>query len=222
MTELSNFKYIWKEWITPLIYDLYNQTDKNFKEKCNLKIRNLDDICVKAEQYYQRKRKEAKEIFYGNYSEGDSKTLHRMDFHKISAIICRTLIEYKVFDFDEIICKEYINNINAYDTDWAVKNALINYRLAFYSSVVFMFHSMQFEYNKKDKKLFESIKNKNCLNLYETHISNNNKVKESFENCVILDLAKRDINNRSFDIFMYAIIMYQLEEHNKSLLLNDK
>ena len=51
-------------------------------------------------------------------------------------------------------------------------------------------------------------------------ISNNTKVKESFENCIILDLAKRDINNHSFDYFMYAIIMYQLEEHNKNYLYN--
>ena len=52
--------------------------------------------------------------------------------------------------------------------------------------------------------------------------ANNNKiVKESFENCIILDLAKRDIGNRSFDYFMYAIIMYQLEEHNKSLLISE-
>lgn len=145
-----------------------------------------------------------------------------MDFHKISAILCRTLIEYKVYDFDEKLCKEYIDkNIDSYNTDWVVKNALINFRLAFYSSVVFMFHAMQFELYKENKDLFELLEQKGKLSLYETNISNNSKVKESFENCIVLDLAKRDIGNHSFDYFVYAIIMYQLEEHNKNLLLNN-
>lgn len=233
MDDLSNFQYMWSKWIIPLINDLYNQMDKDFKEYCGVYIRELDQISIKAENYYQRKREEAKRAFYGEYHKGDSKTEHRMDFHKISSIICRTLIEYKVYGFDERLCQDYIDKyINPYDTDWVVRNALINFRLAFHGSVVFLFHSMQFEYYKNDKRLFELIKDKNQLDLYDSsafsiytenqYNANNNKiVKESFENCIILDLAKRDIGNRSFDYFMYAIIMYQLEEHNKSLLISE-
>ena len=81
---------------------------------------------------------------------------------------------------------------------------------------------MQFEYYKNDKYLFELLEQQGNLNLYDTHMSNDSKVKESFENCIVLDLAKRDIGNYSFDYFMYAIIMYQLEEHNKELLLSCK
>lgn len=222
MENASNFKYIWTEWIVPLVNDLYNQTDKNFREYCKVRIRDLDKICNEAEKYYQLKREEVKRAFYGEYHKGDSEVEHRMDFHKISAIICRTLIEYKVYDFDEQLCQEYVDkNINPCNTDWVVRNALMNFRLAFYGSVVFMFHSMQFEYYKENMELFRLLEKKGRLDLYETSISSNAKVKESFENCIILDLAKRDIGNRSFDYFMYAIIMYQLEEHNKKLLLND-
>lgn len=53
MDEYSNFRYIWNKWIVPLINDLYTQTDEIFREKCNLKIRDLDDICNEAEVYYQ-------------------------------------------------------------------------------------------------------------------------------------------------------------------------
>jgi len=220
MKETSNFRYIWTEWIVPLINDLYLQTDEQFRRYCNLRVRNLDELCNHAEKYYQYKRDELKRIFYGEYHKGDSETEHRMDFHKISALICRTLIEYKVYDFDEVLCQRYVDNkIDAYNTDWVVKNALINFRLAFYSSVVFMFHSMQFEYYKENKELFSLLEQKGQLDLYEICHSDNAKVKESFENCIILDLAKRDIGNRSFDYFMYSIIMYQLEEYNKNLLL---
>lgn len=222
MESKSNFRYIWTEWIVPLINDIYIQSDHQFRKYCKVHIRDLDKIYNDAEKYYQHKREEVKRAFYGEYHKGDSETEHRMDFHKISAIICRTLIEYKVYDFDENLCREYVDkNITPYDTDWVVRNALINFRLAFYSSVMFIFHAMQFEYYKENRKLFELLNKKGKLNLYGSHMSSNDKVKESFENCMILDLAKRDIGNHSFDYFMYAIIMYQLEEHNKNLLLNE-
>ncbi len=41
---------------------------------------------------------------------------------------------------------------------------------------------------------------------------------ESFENYIIIDLAKRDVNNKSFELFMYAALMYQLEEYNRIIL----
>lgn len=228
MEQLSNFQYIWSQWIIPLIEDLYSQLDESYREYCNVQIRDLQKICIDAEQYYQKKREEVKRDFYGEYHREDSKMGHRMDFHKIGAIVCRTLIEYKVYDFDTMRCKEYVDrNISASDTDWVVKNALINFRLAFYSSVVLLFHAMRFEYFKEDKDLYKRLCQKSKLDLYGTDDSQDDQVKESqakesFENCIVLDLAKRDIRNRSFDFFMYAIVLYQLEEHNKNLLVKEK
>lgn len=218
MEETSNFRYIWNQWIVPLADDLYAQLDNDFKQYCHVRIRNMDKICVNAEKYYQKKRVEVKKEFYGEYHRGDSQKNHRMDFHKIGSIICKTLIEYKVFDFNTNSCRKYVEQKNdPYDTDWVVKNTLINFRLAFYSSVVFLFQAMRFEYAKSNKELYKALSKKGKLDLYRT--KSTNPVKESFENCIVFDLAKSDIGNRSFDYFMYAIILYQLEEHNKNLLL---
>lgn len=223
MEEMTNFQYIWNQWIKPLVDDLYAQLDNEFKQYCDVRIRDLNGICINAEKYYQKKRLEVKKEFYGEYHKGDSELDHRMDFHKIGAILCKTLIEYKVYDFDVNCCKKYVEQKNApSDTDWVVKNALINFRLAFYSSVVFLFQAMRFECFERDMSLYKILSQKGKLDLYKesnTHIS---PVKESFENCMVLDLAKRDIKNRSFDYFMYAIVLYQLEEHNKRLLLGEK
>lgn len=219
MEDLTNFQYIWNQWIIPLVDDLYAQVDNDFRQFCNLRIRDLDKICMEAERYYQKKRIEVKKEFYGEYHKGDSETDHRMDFHKIGAIICRTLIEYKVFEFDINCCRKYVEQkVDPYNTDWVVKNALINFRLAFYSSVVFLFQAMRFEYFKSNKLLYKALSEKGMLDLYNASSTDVKLVKESFENCIVLDLAKRDIGNRSFDYFMYAIILYQLEEHNKILL----
>jgi hypothetical protein len=221
--EETNFQYIWTQWIVPLVQDLYSQLDDEFRKYCNVQIRDLDKVCLGAEKYYQKKREEVKKAFYGKYRKGDSADTHRMDFHKIGAIICRTLIEYKVFDFDVNRCKEYVDqHISSYDTDWVVKNALINFRLAFYSSIVFLYQSMRFVYSKSNNELYNALCKRGKLDLYGIYNSKEGEVKESFENCIVLDLAKRDIGNHSFDYFMYAIILYQLEEHNKNLLIKEK
>lgn len=201
--------------------------DDEFKRYCHASIRDLNKIRIDAEKYYQKKRALVKKEFYGEYHKGDSETDHRMDFHKIGAIICKTLIEHKVYDFDTDCCEKYVKQKNdPCDTDWVVRNALINFRLAFYGSVVFLFQAMRFEYSKNNPSLYKKLSQKGKLDLYKINLNAEKSdaiclrpVKESFENCVVLDLAKRDIGNRSFDYFMYAIILYQLEEHNKNLLL---
>lgn len=220
MEETTNFQYIWIQWIEPLVDDLYAQMDNEFKQYCNVHIRDLSKIRINAEKYYQKKRLEVKQEFYGDYHKEDSELDHRMDFHKIGAILCKTLIEYKIYDFDVNCCNRYVEQKNdPYDTDWMVKNVLINFRLAFYSSVVFLFQAMRFEYYKSDARLYKILSEKGKLDLYKESNTNIRPVKESFENCMILDLAKRDIKNRSFDYLMYAIVLYQLEEHNKRLFL---
>lgn len=226
MKKITNFQFIWKEWIMPLAEDLLKEVDTDFCQKTYLKKRDMEELFVPAEKYFKKKRKELKIVFYGN---GYKDKVHRMDFHKLSAVLCRTLIQYKVFDFDITECEKIAESKDEKDIDWLVKNALINFRLAFYASVVFLYQSMLFEYdddekgndndNNENKKVFKKLKEKECLDLYENHNKNfSNGVHESFENSVVLDLSKRDINNKSFDFLMYATIMYQLEEYNKAIL----
>lgn len=210
---------MWDNWFVPLAHDLYEQMDKEFVSECNVQIRDMSKILKRAQKYYLAKREVLKKDFYGDYHKGDSVFSHRMDFHKIGAIIARTIIEYKVFSFDISKCRVYVEkNKSGNETDWVVRNALINFRFAFYASVVFLYQSMLFVYRDDELIRDELIKNKS-LNLYtnsDETVKNSieNKVHESFENCMVLDFAKRDIGNRSFDYFMYAIVLYQLEEHN--------
>lgn len=208
----SDFDFIWDEWLVPLINKLPTQMDDNFKQYTGFEIRDLEPIKHNAKQYYLAKREAIKKEYYGD----DKK--HLMDFHKLSAILCRTLIEYKVYNFDTNLCSKYIKEyqIDSKDTDWLVHNALINFRLAFYSSVILLYQSMLFNLKKESEELYTVLRNQKKLRLYAKENAGN--VHESFENSLVLDLAKRDINNRSFDCFLYSTIMYQLEEYNKLLL----
>ena len=226
MTELDlqDFEYIWDKWITPLVNDIFKSADSDFAEKCNLQTRELSCIKKDACKYFCERREEVKRYYYGeNFSPNEDPAKYLLDFHKLSAVLCRTLIEFKVFDFNKEKCYEFANEIDSQNTDWLIKNVLINFRLAFYASVVFLYHSMVFMYSKKNQPMYkmihEKLKENKKLNLYFPLYSSNYRNHESFENCMILDLAKRDLNSRSFDFLLYSTVMYQLEEYNKILVL---
>ncbi|MBQ7347624.1 MAG: hypothetical protein IJW55_06670 [Clostridia bacterium] len=139
--------------------------------------------------------------------------------HKYCAIICRTLIHEKTIKYDMISCEKYIkdNNISPDDTNWLVKNALVNYRIAFYASVVFLYQSMLAKYT--DPIIQAKLRKNKQLNLYTKKDGTPKSINhESFENYIIVDLAKRDVHNKSFELFMYAALMYQLEEYNRIIL----
>lgn len=214
MTEIERveFDFIWDQWIVPTINKVFNQMDPDFREQTNAQIRNLSDLKTRAGSYYYKKRREVKLQFYGVTS-----STHMMDFHKLSAILCRTMIEYKVYDFDESVCEKIAKTKDSKDTDWLVHNALANFRLAFYVSIVFLYQSTLFALSKENPKMYILLKRQQRFLLYtdKTDHCPASTSHESFENSIVLDLAKRDVNNRSFDYFMYSAVMYQLEEYNK-------
>ena len=74
---------------------------------------------------------------------------------------------------------------------------------------------MLFKY-QDESQINQKLRNQRKLILYDS--TQDIGLHESFENYMVLDLAKRDINNRSFDYFMYAANMFQLEEYNRILL----
>lgn len=221
-SELSNFQYIWKEWITPLIDDIFEQIDVDFVKQTNLKKRDLKSLGKAAEKFFLKKRHLLKIEYYGNNYKADESVTRLMDFHKLSAVLCRTLVEYKVFEFDINACWYIAQSKEATNTDWLVKNALVNYRVAFFASVVFLYQSMLYLNYESNVRIFEGLKERKKLDLY-SHVKDStlNRVHESFENCMVLNIAKRNINGRSFDLLTYASLMYQLEEYNKVLILND-
>lgn len=211
---LSNFEFIWEKWIVPTVEKVFAQIDENFKTKCNARILHCSEIKPKAEKYFQERRAQLKDDYYGQDGDKENEE-HRMDFHKLSAIICRTMVEYKTVTFDLEKCEQYSLEIDPHDTNWLIRNSLINYRIAFLSSVVFLYNAMLFKY-QDEAQINQKLRDQRKLILYDS--AQDIGLHESFENYMVLDLAKRDINNRSFDYFMYAANMFQLEEYNRILL----
>ncbi len=205
------FQFCCDNWISQLIYDLYSEMDEKFRIATDAEIKNLDKVFQNAEDYFiERLKMFCSDYYHENIDEQEP------DIHKYCAIICRTLIHEKTIKFDMLSCETYIkeNNISPDNTDWLVKNALVNYRIAFYASVVLLYQSMLMKYT--DPIIQDKLRKNKNLNLYTKKDGTPKSINhESFENYIIIDLAKRDVNNKSFEFFMYAALMYQLEEYNR-------
>lgn len=217
LNKIHSYDYIFHQIVLPLAQEMAEEVDPKFKSECDFEILETEAIYLKSHALYKQKREMIKSFFYGDvffekdkYLDDDS---YRLDLHKIASIICSTLIRNKIFWYDEKKAKKYLNDNKKLSTDWKIKNILINYRLAVHTSFSLIYYKMLFDLNQKDeqqKKLYEKIENQEGLYLYPTNDSH-----ESFENSIILDFAKRDIDNRSFDYLLYSTLLYQLEEYNR-------
>ena len=213
MTE-PTFKEIFNLIIKPLIDEVEEDLDDDFKKATGFKCSNLERVYQNCEPIYQSKREELKKLFYGAAYKGKPITSdpHYLDLHKIGSIVCYCLIKYKVFWFDENKAWKYINDkfADQVPNDWYVSNILINYKLAFHASIAIIYYKILFDANdNNDFELYKLVETRQGLNLYPQK-----KDHESFENSIIIDMAKRNVNQRSFDCLLYAAVLFQLEEYN--------
>ena len=208
--DLTNFDQIFDYIVTPLINELPQYMDAEFKEFVGFKIKDSQKARESCKIFYEAKKTELKKIFYGSKYTKASENDLKFDIHKIAAIICSSLIKHKVFIFNDELAFQTIEQRGKFeDTSWIVDNALINYKLAFKVSIAMIYYKLLHESNDDTKKFFKSH---NGLSLYKKREDH-----ESFENSVILDFAKRDIHGRSFDYFLYSAFLFQLEEYNKKV-----
>lgn len=211
--KLHSYDYIFHDIVIPLVEEIAEDADSDFKTTCDFETLNTEVIFHKSHPLYKQKRESIKKNFYGDIFLKKGEDLdddkYRLDLHKIASIVCAILIRNKVFWYDEKKAQEYIKN-KELSTDWLIKNILINYRLAVHASFSIIYNKMLFDLKSTDKKLYDNIENQRGLYLYRT-----NDEHESFENSIILDFAKRDIDNRSFDYLLYSALLYQLEEYSK-------
>lgn len=213
-----NFDFVWDNWIVPIINKTFTEVDNDFKQYVNMKIYDLNSIRESAANYAQKVRLNLKKEYYGPYCI-DLNEKH-LSFAKLSSIICETLIKYKVIGFDVKKAYSFMKekNISQNNTKWLVSNLLINYRIAFYSSMSFLYHSMEFLY-KDDDAFLSKLQQQKKLKFYDTK-GNTSESHEPFDFYLIINMAKRDFNRKDFDYFLYAGMMLGIQEYNKVLLNN--
>lgn len=210
--KINSFDFFWNNVIISIKDRALQDVDQDFKESCNLDGKFNDKYKKELEAIYKEKREWLKEIYMPHFNNP------LLDFHKIGAVICRSMIKNKPFKFDVCKAEEYIKkkfkDSKEDNTQWFVDNLYINYKVAFYASVgVIFLQILRYLIDSDELPSAIMLNDRGTLFFYD-----DNERHENFQNSTILALMKNDVLNRDFDYLTYAIMLYQLEEHNKNII----
>lgn len=240
----SAFDEIWDKIILPSIRKCLDELDIQFKSKARVSGCNLTKYKKSLEDIYKRKREWLKVEYLPNEDDPI------LDFHKLSSIMCRSIIGVKHFTYDIKLAEEFFEQISndenisqSEKVKWQIDNVYVNYKLAFLVAEGIVYVDLLFwaqerindllcQYNQEDidsNKDNVSIK----LKVYEEFIELLNtkqqrlysyEVSDSHDNFTtssIIALMKNDYLRRDFDYLQFAISMFQWQQYTKKQHLYD-
>lgn len=212
----TQFEFIWTNFVTPIIKRSAAEMSKEFIEQCDLaySFNNFSEYKHKIITFYKEKREWLKTVYMPHEKSPN------LDAHKLGGVLCRSLIANKPFYMNTESVERYVSekfsNDKSNHTEWFVDNVFVNYKVAFYASLGYVYTDLLGSYRQSNKKEhYKELNNNGTLFFY-----NNSDSHESFENSTILALQKNDILNRDFDYLSYAILLFQLEKHTEYICDN--
>ena len=203
----SHFDFFWDFAINIAIEKINSEIDDDFRKYCNLHLKESKNYKQILKDSYTEKREWLKRVYLPHEKEDAC-----LDFHKLSAIICRCIIGNKPFVLDEDAAYTYIKTKSTeteLSVDWFTKNIYCNYRLAFYASLGILYIDTFHKLLKDNIELAEIFNEQQTMRFYEQSINH-----ENFENSTVLALMKENVLKRKFDYLMYSCTLYQLQEYN--------
>ena len=236
------FDYIWDSVIQNVIEYCEKDMDPEFVENAGVVAQNLIKYKNGLRELYHKKREWLKIEYL------PTKKNATLDFHKLSAIICRCIIGLKPISYNEKTAKILFDKVQKkkFSLDkkentrkklqWQIKNIYVNYRIAFLVSGGIVYDDLLcWVQNKLDNNLklqdiddkvlerrniYEKLKSKLIDNstLYDYIPSLNH---DDFESSMIVSLMKNDVLKRDFDYLSFSSGMFQWQEHTKLKLLGD-
>ncbi len=195
----DDFQYVWDTWITHIIQLVYKEVDEEFKNFTSMTILNMNEIQRKCSSTFKRLENELKEEFYGLHD--NTREEKNLSMAKHAAIICKCLILHKPIRFDttKIVTYREMKKIKSSDTKWYVNNELVNYRIAFFSCMSFLFHAMESTYKDLDAlKMLGKLRKNRKIILYKLQDCMSG-VHEDYDKHLIMHLARLDKRNKEFD-----------------------
>lgn len=228
----ESFNSIWTMVIQPVLRAVQAECDPYFVERCGLKACSSPIWKEKLYAEYLDFRDQLKNVCYGPSNQREAEEL--LDGRKIAAVLCGALIREKGFMFDSgqasAITLEKAKELKEkYGKDkgsvllnlWAVQNIYINYKLAYYASLQMVYLTLMHDLlnkakNEKNAATVRAVANQlaTALNTVGHLYSYPQPDKgDGFDVNIIIGLARTDIARRDLDTFLFAMHLYQLEEH---------
>ncbi|WP_325213708.1 hypothetical protein [Oscillibacter sp.] len=242
----SSFDYIWYDVILPVSQTVMDECDPDFVEHCGLYPRSSEEWKPALHEEYCRLRAQLKDICYGPSNHRAPDEL--LDGRKIAAVLCAALISTKGFQFNLNKALEYAERKNpgpyrdrVWFNRWAVGNVYVNYKLAYYASLQLVYltlmrdllvnaglqesdsgvrpleHPTPQELKERDEsRLLARALNR--MGHLAPYVRRQPSRGDSFDVNIIIGLARTDMSNQNLDMFLFAMQLYQIEEHTVDIL----
>lgn len=233
------FDHIWEKVIQSVSEVVLKQSDQDFTEYCELRLRPIEEWKDGLYEAYQHLRKQLKDICYGPSDHRSAEEL--LDGRKIAAVLCASLVSQKGFQFDMMKAQEFtekkrreLANEPVLFNQWATKNVYINYELAYYSSLQLVYLTLM-----RDLLIKAGLKNLRQGELTAEESQEREEAKklasqlnelghlvpypqpsmgDGFDVNIVIGLARMDMSAKDLDMFMFAMQLYQIEAHTVDFL----
>lgn len=241
--ELTSFDHIWEKVVFPVSQTVLTESDPDFAEACALQLRPSEEWKEELYQKYLDLRKQLKDVCYGPTTDHRSPE-EFLDGRKIAAVLCFALTSQKGFLFRTEEAWQFAMSKREALADpvkfnlWAVRNVYANYKLAFCASLQLVYLTLMrdllVEAGLDEKKrclqtprsteqetarrLAKALNKRGHLAPYFRRLPSRG---DSFDVNIVIGLARADLSARDLDMFLFAMQLYQIEEHTMDLLWED-
>lgn len=214
-----HFSQIWKNVICKEVNLVLSECDNDFVQICGLESKPADTWRRSLEKEYRSQRQILKEYCYqGNADKGF------LDGRKLAAVLCKALIKEKAFVFDSEKAMSLLANQKGLRSDidlnlWICHNVLVNYKLAYYVSLQLVYLTLLGQLlSSKEATGKETIDKETATKLAKElnkigHLCQypRNGDVDSFDVNIIIGLARSDFGEKEFNMFLFAMQLYQIE-----------
>lgn len=207
-SESRHFSQIWEKVVYPVLRVVEEECDEEFSKNCKLKTKELNTWKDKLEKDYRDLRRDLKEFCYGNREDDGS-----LDGRKLAAVLSKALIKEKVFIFDTkeaavLLSKRKKTMQPDKFNCWVTHNVFLNYKFAYLASLQMVYLTLLNRLLLLDETKASSRRLNKIGHLYRYPYSRNT---DSFDVNVIIGMARSDLMGKEFDMFLFAMQLYQVE-----------
>lgn len=210
-----HYAQIWDRVIKPVFRVVYEECDEEFRQTCDLETNYAVGWKKQLEMEYRKQRKSLKEVCYH-----DSVDKALLDGRKLAAVICKALIREKGFKFNSsqalTLMQAKKEKLSPVDFNcWTAQNVFINYKLAYYASLQLVYLTLlhDLQSSEDEKRLAVLLNRKGHLCPYPSSPN-----ADSFDVNIIIGMARADLAGKDFDMFFFAMQLYQLEVYTVEML----
>lgn len=224
-TDSRHFTEIWKSVICVIASTVEEECSDEFKVECKLVNKtkeSAEEYKHKLDKTYHNLREDLKLWCYG-----DNGSHRSLDYKKIAAILCHSILTNKPFSFDVSKACEMArkNGEICKENNWYVDNFLINYKMALYVSLAYIQMMLVQELTScpETENAGRTLEKQGHLFRYprkrlDADMCGQYTDAETFETNMIIELSRLDSEEFYNNTLLIAYLLYGVDMYNRFAL----